>query len=106
MCSDTNKGSEVIRPKNESTEQLDDFELFGNICVRIRTQLRIIESKNADYTWHSTENFHTEFIVLLDDSVELTISINEVKTFVEGQNVKKREMPQILQVKNFCGDIS
>lgn len=75
---------------NESTE-MTDFELFGNVSVNICVQPRGSETKNADYAWRSPENCHKEFIILLDDIAELIISIEEIKTFVQGQMVANRK---------------
>ena len=90
MCSDMKKGSEAERSKYESTE-LTDFELFGNVSVGVCVQPKQNEAKNIDYTWRSPEDSNKEFIILLDDIAELAISINGIKTFVEGQIVNNQK---------------
>ena len=90
MRNDAKNGSEADRSNRESTE-MTDFELFGNISVGVCVQPKQSEAKNIDYTWHSTEDSHKEFTILLNDIAELTISITEVKTFIAGEIVNNQK---------------
>jgi len=72
---------------NEEGPQLTNFELFETFSVTVSVNSLQRKQRAEDYIWHSGSTCYKEFVIVLDNTAEIVISLSEIKTFKEGQIV-------------------